>query len=138
MRGGRMETALMVLCLFLLLAVGWRIGREVRAHRRQIESVVNSREKLSDDALREVFQAGAAEWAAQLRALKDVAGALSLCYARLRPEDDLGFLSNQHALSGDALLEFEHFIVQRAKGKDGLPDVRNVGELIRLLAQLGY
>ncbi|MBR4877249.1 MAG: hypothetical protein IKU14_06030 [Rhodocyclaceae bacterium] len=126
----------MLVALFLLLA--WCLGRAVRAHRRQIERVVNSREKLADDLLREQFQAEAAEWAAQLRALKDVAKALSLCYARLRPEDDLGFLANQHALSGDALLEFEHFIARRAKGKDGFAQVRNVGDLVRLLAQLGY
>ena len=131
-----MKTAAMLVALFLLLT--WCFGRAVRAHRRQIEKVVNSREKLADDLLREQFQAEAAEWAAQLRALKDVAKALSLCYARLRPEDDLGFLANQHALSGDALLEFEHFIARRAKGKDGFAQVRNVGDLVRLLAQLGY
>lgn len=135
----KMEAVTMlVLAVLAALAVGVRVGREVRARRHQVEEAVGGREKLADDLLRATFGASRAEWPAQLRALRDVGEALSLCYAQLRPEDDVGFLANPHELSGDALLELEHFIVQRAKGKDGLPDIRNVGELIRVLAQLGY
>ena len=129
---------MLVLAVLAVLAVGVRVGREVRARRHQVEEAVGGREKLADDLLRATFGASRAEWPAQLRALRDVGEALSLCYAQLRPEDDVGFLANQHELSGDALLEFEHFIARRAKGKDGFAQVRNVGDLVRLLAQLGY
>ena len=90
------------------------------------------------ERLRVEFGAGIEEWPEQLRALKDVAKALSLCHAQLRPEDDLSFLSTSHELSGDKLLEFECFIKRHAAAKDSLGDVRDVGGLIRLLAQLGY
>ena len=133
----RMMTAAIVVGV-LLLAVVLRVCRDIKKHRRKIEDLLGKREPLSDECLRVEFGAGIEEWPEQLRALKDVAKALSVCHAQLRPEDDLSFLSTSHELSGDKLLEFEFFIKRHATTKDSLGNVRDVGGLIRLLAQLGY
>ena len=131
-------TAAIVAGVLLLLAVGLRVCRGIKKHRRKIDDLLGKREPLSDERLRVEFGASIEEWPAQLRALKDVAKALSVCHAQLRPEDDLSFLSTSHELSGDRLLEFEYFIKRHAAAKDSLGNVRDAGGLIRLLAQLGY
>ena len=133
-----MKTAAIVVGALLLLAIEIRVWRDIKEHRQKIEDLINKREPLSDECLRVEFGVGIDEWPAQLRALKDVAKALSVCHAQLRPEDDLSFLSTSHELSADKLLEFEYFIKHHVTAGDNLGDVRDVGGLIRLLAQLGY
>ena len=133
-----MMRAARVVGVLLLLAVVLRVCRDIKKHGRKIEDLLGKREPLSDECLRVEFGAGIDEWPEQLRALKDVAKALSLPYAQLRPADDLTFLSENHELSGDRLLEFEYFIMKHAKEKGDLESVRDVAGLIRRLAQLGY
>ncbi|MBQ9578649.1 MAG: hypothetical protein IJR28_03855 [Ottowia sp.] len=130
-----------MLAAALLAALGASIfftHRDIRRRRRHIEGIVNARANFSDSALRAEFGAQAHEWPQQKRALHDIARALSLPAAKLRADDDAAFLEAQHWCINDRLLEFEWFIAHRASGKTARGSVTTLGQLVRLLAQLGY
>ncbi len=116
---------------------------DARRRRRRILKALNAREDFADPRMRAEFGASLDEWGAQQRALHDIAHTLKLPAAKLRAGDALDFLTNQNWHMNDALLEFEFFIKQnihRAVPENIPPrhTLETLGQLVRLLAQLGY